>query len=101
VVFCGVRLSEVGVREIRKPQVAGSIPIRRLHTSLDPTRSFSDGSWRRDKNTSWLPVEKDVRSFTLSAVSSAMVRRILAPDVCRFPDDGDEEWGDHRNCHRR
>ena len=21
-------------------------------------------------------------------------------DVCHFHDDGDEEWSDHRNCHR-
>jgi hypothetical protein len=27
VVYCGVRLSEVGFGEIRKPQVAGSIPV--------------------------------------------------------------------------
>jgi len=27
VVFCGVRLSEVGVAEIRKPQVPGWIPV--------------------------------------------------------------------------
>ena len=27
VVYCGVRLSEVGLSEIRKPQIAGSIPV--------------------------------------------------------------------------
>ena len=35
---CGFGLSEVGVREIRKPQVAGSIPVAgsRSRSDLEP-----------------------------------------------------------------
>jgi len=38
VVSCGFGLSEVGVREIRKPQVAGSIPVAgsRSRSDLEP-----------------------------------------------------------------
>ena len=38
-VSCGLRLSEIGVLEIRKPQVAGSIPVagsKRTNRTRDP-----------------------------------------------------------------
>ena len=42
VVSCGFSLSEVGLSEIRKPQVAGSIPVAgsRWRSHLEPTNTY-------------------------------------------------------------